>query len=119
MDDRAPKGIGLTDAGWVGFTTTWKGPPREHRTDAAADLRERLKVERPAHKLKGLLSTFSARAGAAAQFLEETGEAGRLDGARERYTELAGLVEALGPLVAGITIDGLRHRARCVPSRLP
>ena len=43
----------VKDAGWVAFTTTWKGPPRERRADAAADLREQLKVERPAHKAEG------------------------------------------------------------------
>jgi hypothetical protein len=67
----------VKDAGWVAFTTTWKGPPRERRADAAADLREQLKVERPAYKAEGArVFRSTARSTAIAVMLLLLGECG-------------------------------------------
>jgi PAS domain S-box-containing protein len=94
-------------------------PPQLDRARQALEAGDPAALREAAHKLKGLLSAFSAPAGVAAELLEEAGAAGRLDGAAERYAELAGLVEALGPVVAGLTIDRLRHQAQSAPPRLP
>jgi hypothetical protein len=53
--DIAPKGVSLTDEAWVAFADAWRGPYRQTNTDAAADLRECLRVERPtiAGRIKG------------------------------------------------------------------
>jgi CheY-like chemotaxis protein len=63
------------------------------------------------HRLRGLLSTFSAMAGAEAARLETMGDGGQLDEAASTLDGLAEMVGRLGPLLEGLSIEQLRHQA--------
>jgi hypothetical protein len=62
-----------------------------------------------AHKLYGLVATFSSTAGAAARALKQMGASGQSDGAKETYTGLADMVEKLYPVLDHLSIDQLQR----------
>ncbi len=78
-------------------------------SDAVAN-RNAAEVREAAHKLCGLVSAFSTLAAEAAQRLEQTAAAGRLDDAVEPCTALADMIRNLGPLLAGLSIEDLKSR---------
>jgi two-component system sensor histidine kinase/response regulator len=75
------------------------------REGDAARLRER------AHRLRGLLSTFSATAARATRKLEDLGASGQLAAAASTLDDLTELVGRLGPLLEGLSIEQLRLQA--------
>jgi two-component system sensor histidine kinase/response regulator len=77
---------------------------------AAVRDRDPAQLRETAHKLGGLLSTFSSAAGGTAQALEEMGAGGRLGVAEETFVRLTELVEQLAPVVDQLSIEDLRHR---------
>ena len=64
-----------------------------------------------AHQLRGLLSTFSPEAAQAAARLEAMGAGGELGEAASGFEALAELIERLGPLLDGLSIEALRDQA--------
>jgi CheY-like chemotaxis protein/HPt (histidine-containing phosphotransfer) domain-containing protein len=86
------------------FRTHAPGLLREAR-QAVRD-REAVRWREAAHRLRGMLSTFSAAAAAMAARLEELGDRGRLDAATA-VEELSALVEQLVPLLEDLTIERL------------
>ncbi len=65
------------------------------------------------HRLRGLLSTFSPDAAQAAARLEAMGAGGALGEAASAFETLAEqLIERLGPLLDGLSIEALRDQAR-------
>ena len=69
------------------------------------------RMREAAHRLRGLLSTFSAMAAAEAARLETMGAGGQLDAAASTLDGLAELVERLGPELEELSIEQLRRRA--------
>jgi two-component system sensor histidine kinase/response regulator len=67
------------------------------------------RLRESAHKLRGLVATFSAEAGEAALRLEQMGAEGRTETARETCALLAGLLDQVGRLLPEITTDRLRE----------
>jgi hypothetical protein len=63
-----------------------------------------------AHKLRGLVSAFSAAAAETALVLEQAGAAGQLDEAAGPYATLADMIGELGPLLAPLSVGELRSR---------
>jgi two-component system, sensor histidine kinase and response regulator len=64
-----------------------------------------------AHKLSGLLSTFSTVAGAVASELEDEAAGGRLEECRPLLEQLEAIVRELLHHVDGLSIETLRHQA--------
>jgi HPt (histidine-containing phosphotransfer) domain-containing protein len=69
------------------------------------------RLREAAHRLRGLLSTFSATAAEAAARLETMGAGGQLDDAAATLDDLAEMVGRLGPQLEGLSIEQLRHQA--------
>ena len=90
---------------------------RADTPDALARVREAVherdapRLREAAHRLRGLLSTFSTLAGAEAARLETMGASGQLDDAASTLDGLAELVGRLGPELEELSIEQLRHQA--------
>jgi CheY-like chemotaxis protein len=69
------------------------------------------RLREAAHRLRGLLSTFSAMAAAEAARLETMGAGGQLDDAASTLDGLTEMVERLGSQLEGLSIEQLRHQA--------
>jgi len=84
-----------------------------HLADLGEAIRQRdaARLRETAHKLRGLLSAFSAAAGDAAAELQQMGAEGRLERAEERYHSLAGLVQSLCAALASVTVEDLERVA--------
>jgi len=67
------------------------------------------RLREAAHRLRGLLSTFSATAAEAAARLEEMGAGEQLDAAPSVLEGLTEMVGRLGPLLEDLSIEQLRH----------
>ncbi len=70
------------------------------------------RLRESAHQLRGLLSTFSARAAQAAALLEAMGAGGVLVDAAAAFESLTDLIGRLGPLLENLPIDELRRHSR-------
>ncbi|HWE36476.1 MAG TPA: PAS domain S-box protein [Isosphaeraceae bacterium] len=86
-------------------------PGALERLREAVEGHEAPRVREAAHRLRGLLSTFSATAAAEAARLEAMGAGGQLDDAARAFGGLSELVGRLGPLLEEISIEQLRHQA--------
>ena len=64
-----------------------------------------------AHQLRGMLLSFSPTAAQAAARLEAMGAGGELGEAASSFETLAELIERLGPLLDGLSIEALRAQA--------
>jgi Hpt domain len=88
---------------------------RAHTPGALARVREAVqerdapRLGEAAHRLRGLLSTFSAPAEAAAARLETMGAGGRLDEAAATLDGLTEMVGRLGAQLEDLSLDQLRH----------
>ncbi len=71
-----------------------------------------VQLRESAHQLRGLLSTFSAKAAQTAALLEAMGADGDFGDAASRFETLAELLERLGSSLENLPIDELRRRAR-------
>jgi CheY-like chemotaxis protein/HPt (histidine-containing phosphotransfer) domain-containing protein len=78
------------------------------RTADAIANRDATGVRESAHKLCGLVSAFSAVAGATAQRLEQAAEAKCLDEIPGHYADLAEQIQNLLPLLAGLSVEKLK-----------
>jgi CheY-like chemotaxis protein len=67
-----------------------------------------VRLREAAHKLKGLVATFSRPAAEAADALERAGESGQFAGAAEELSRLEGLARELGPALASVSVAELR-----------
>jgi two-component system, sensor histidine kinase and response regulator len=65
-----------------------------------------------AHQLRGLLSTFSAKADQTAALLEAMGAGGEFGDAASTFETLADMIGLLGQLLENLQIDELRRRSR-------
>jgi HPt (histidine-containing phosphotransfer) domain-containing protein len=81
------------------------------RVGEAVEQQEASRLRAAAHRLRGLLSTFSAMAAAEAARLETMGAGGQLDDAASTLDVLAEMVERLGPQLEELSIEQLRHQA--------
>jgi CheY-like chemotaxis protein len=81
------------------------------RVRDAVDQRDGSRLREAAHELRGMLSTFSAMAGAESARLETMGASGQLDDAASTLDGLVEMVERLGPQLEGLSIEPLRHQA--------
>ena len=68
------------------------------------------RLREAAHKLSGMVATFSTTAGSVASDLEDQAAQGRLEEARPLVTRLETMAEELTRLVGGLTLDVLRDR---------
>jgi two-component system, sensor histidine kinase and response regulator len=73
--------------------------------------RDAPRLREAAHRLRGLLSTFSATAAEAAARLEMMGAGGQLDEAASTLDGLTEMVERLGSQLEELSIEQLRHQA--------
>jgi len=73
-----------------------------------------------AHKLCGMLATFSAVAGGVASDLEDHAARGRLEEARPLVEQLESMAKELMRLAGGLSLETLRHRAEVAddPNRI-
>ena len=84
-----------------------------HAPRHLADLEQAIRQREPprvrytAHKLRGLVSAFSAAASEAAAELQQMGEEGRLERAEERCHSLARMVLLLCAALASVTVEDL------------
>ena len=81
------------------------------RVCEAVQERDAQRLREAAHRLRGLLSSFSATAAAEAARLETMGAGGRLDDAASTLDGLAEMVGRLGPLLDDLSIEQLRRQA--------
>jgi PAS domain S-box-containing protein len=81
------------------------------RVREAVRERDAPRLREAAHRLRGLLSTFSATAAAEAARLEAMGAGSQLDDAAATLDGLADLVRRLGPQLEGLSIEQLRRQA--------
>jgi CheY-like chemotaxis protein len=81
------------------------------RVRGAVDQQDASRLREAAHALRGLLSTFSARAAAEAARLETMGAGGRLDDAGSTLNGLTEMMGWLGPQLEEVSIERLRHQA--------
>jgi HPt (histidine-containing phosphotransfer) domain-containing protein len=79
------------------------------RVRDAIDRRDSSRLREAAHRLRGVLSTFSATAAAAAARLETMGSGGQFDQAASTVDGLTEMVERLGPQLEGLSLEQLRH----------
>jgi response regulator RpfG family c-di-GMP phosphodiesterase len=79
------------------------------RVQDAITRRDPARLRESAHQLRGLLSTFSARAAEAAARLETMGAGGQLDEAAPALDGLVEMVRRLGPLLEDLSIEQLWH----------
>jgi PAS domain S-box-containing protein len=69
------------------------------------------RLRETAHRLRGMLATFSAKAGEAAAQLEAMGASGAMADADKTLRGLIGLVEQLNPQLEQLSIEQLRRQA--------
>jgi PAS domain S-box-containing protein len=84
-----------------------------HRLAEVSDaLRDRNthRLSEAAHKLGGMVSTFSATAAEAAGLLAQQGREGNFDEASQAHSRLTEIVERITPLLDTLTIDQLQRR---------
>jgi two-component system, sensor histidine kinase and response regulator len=81
------------------------------RVREAIQGRDAPRLREAAHRLRGLLSTFSATAAEAAARLEMMGAGGQLDEAASTLDGLTEMVERLGSQLEELSIEQLRHQA--------
>jgi two-component system sensor histidine kinase/response regulator len=81
------------------------------RVHEAVQDRDAQRLREAAHRLRGLLSTFSATAAETAARLEAMGAGGQLDDAASTLDGLTEMVERLGPQLEELSIERLRHQA--------
>ncbi len=82
----------------------------EHLTTLDAALRQpdASRVREAAHKIRGMVATFSADAGDVASTLEESAARGQLDACGALAQRLAAMSSQLVELVGGLSVEGLR-----------
>jgi PAS domain S-box-containing protein len=85
-------------------------PAHVERIRAAIGDRNAAGLRESAHRLRGLVSAFSATAAQAAAALEQAGEAGQVDTAAERCSCLADMIGDLGRLLRGLSVEELQSR---------
>jgi CheY-like chemotaxis protein/HPt (histidine-containing phosphotransfer) domain-containing protein len=95
------------------MTQSFRAVLPDHLAAVAAAVRDRdaAGLRETAHRLSGLVSTFSSAAGALARGLEQRGADGRLDAADVALAQLTDLLQQLAPRVEQLTIEGLRQHA--------
>jgi two-component system, sensor histidine kinase and response regulator len=81
------------------------------RVREAIQGRDAPRLREAAHRLRGLISTFSATAAEAAARLEMMGAGGQLDEAASTLDGLTEMVERLGSQLEELSIEQLRHQA--------
>jgi PAS domain S-box-containing protein len=85
-------------------------PGRLAEVSEALRDRNALRLREAAHKLGGMLSSFSATAAEAAALLGRLGNEGRIEEAIETYSGLVGIVERLISVVDTLSVGQLRRR---------
>ncbi len=85
-------------------------PAHLRRISAALANRDASELREAAHKLCGLASAFSTTAAEAARNLEQSAAAGLLDDAAEQVAALTDMIRNLGPLLCGLSVEGLKAR---------
>jgi two-component system sensor histidine kinase/response regulator len=86
-------------------------PAALRRIGEAVRERDAPRLREEAHRLRGLLSTFSATTAAEAARLEAMGASGQPDLAARALEELTEMVERLGRLLEALSIERLRRHA--------
>jgi two-component system sensor histidine kinase/response regulator len=81
------------------------------RVCEAVQERDAQRLREAAHRLRGLLSSFSATAAAEAARLETMGAGGQLDDAASTLDGLTEMVGRLGPQLEELSLEQLRHQA--------
>jgi two-component system, sensor histidine kinase and response regulator len=79
------------------------------RVQEAIARQDPARLRESAHRLRGLLSTFSSEAAQAAARLEAMGAGGQLDEAAATLDGLAEMVARLGPQLEELSTERLRH----------
>jgi PAS domain S-box-containing protein len=82
------------------------------RVREAIARREPAQLRESAHRLRGLLATFSPGAAQAAALLEAMGAGGELSDAASALETLVDLIERLGPALEDLPIEELRRQSR-------
>jgi PAS domain S-box-containing protein len=86
-------------------------PGRLAETSAALRDRDAARLRGAAHKLGGMVSSFSAAAAEAAAFLERAAAEGNIDEATQAHSRLADLLARVSSALDTVSMDQLRQRA--------